>query len=119
MGIIHVRFREGMDDDISAWYERQTDKSEYVRGLIQADMAQAHQDTDPISEAVTQALESLPGMVNAAVRGATGELRGMMEAVVRDSLARYQFTPRSQEPREDPELAKRLDSQLDAFFGDE
>ncbi len=105
---IHVKLRQGRDEDIIAWYEAQTDKSEAVRKAIRAYLRLQNGDTQEavIGKAVSKALAGLPDLVAAAVRNA---------------LTDYQLAPaperESELGEEDPELAARLDAQLDEFFG--
>ncbi len=102
---IHVRLREGRDDDIAAWYEGQEDKSEAVRAALRTAMRLADVAEEAlIRETVARELARLPDVV---------------AAVVRETLAAYRLAPAG-EPElgtEDPELAARLDAQLDDFFG--
>jgi hypothetical protein len=107
MGFLHIRLREGRDDDISAWYDAQEDKSQAVRDAIRATIRQDGGDDQEavIREAVARELGRLPNMIAAAVR---------------DALEAYDLTARSREPNTsgdvDAELAARLDGQLDDFF---
>jgi len=106
--IIHVRLRPGHDDDIAEWYEPQADKAAAVRDAIRAYMR-------------SQNGEGQDAVVRAAVIQAMSELPNLVTGAVRDALASYQFAPRQAERApgdEDPELAARLDAQLDDFFGD-
>lgn len=103
---IHVRLREGKDDDIAAWYNAQDDRSEAVRAAIRAAMRLENGDSQEavVKEVVARELGRLPEIVAAAVR---------------EALAAYRLQPSTQvrEPgAEDPELAARLDAQLDDFF---
>ena len=103
--IIHVRLRDGHDDDIMAWYSAQDDKSEAVRTAIRTCIRSQNGESQEaaVRDAVTQALKSLPNVVASAVR---------------EALATYQLapTPEREPGQEDPELAARLDAQLDDFF---
>ena len=104
---IHVRLREGRDDDIAEWYEAQENKSGAVREAICAALRLQNGDTQEaiVREAVTRELSRLPDVVAAAVR----------EALEKCNLTLATSTePVSDE--EDPELAVRLDEQLDDFF---
>jgi hypothetical protein len=105
---IHVRLREGRDDDVATWYEAQDDRSEAVREAIRVYMRLQSDNTQEavIKEAVARELARLPDVVACAVR---------------EALASYRLAPveLSREPgAEDPELAARLDAQLDDFFGE-
>ncbi len=105
--IIHVRVREGVDDDIAAWYETQVEKSGAVRQAIRAHMQLQHGDT-------------LEAMVRRVVACELARLPDVVAVAVRDALVGYQLAPaQEREPGvEDPELAARLDAQLDDLFGE-
>jgi len=108
MAFIHIRLRDGIDDDVAAWYEAQADKSEAVREAIRAAMRLQNGDTQEavVKEAVARELARLPDVVACAVR---------------EALSSYRFSSAEadREPgAEDPELAARLDSQLEDFFGE-
>ena len=93
---IHVMLREDRDDDLAAWYRAQADKSQAVRDVLRAAVCNGTQEVT-----VGDVLDRLPAIVAAAVQ---------------DALRDYQFAPTSphREPEaEDPELAARLDGQLD------
>ena len=107
--IIHVRLR-ATDGDIVAWYEQQTDKSNYIRGLVREDMERAAGGGDSVGEAVARAMDALPEIVRSAAA-----------AAVREALSSCQLAPVVSEETtgEDPELAARLDEQLGDFFGEE
>ena len=106
---IHVRLRDERDDDIAEWYGAQEDKSGAVRKAIRAAIRLQNGDTQEavVREAVTRELSRLPDVVAAAVR---------------EALEGYNLTPATNmEPApdgEDPDLAARLDEQLDDFFGE-
>ena len=106
MTIIHVRLRDGIDDDIAGWYEGQEDKSGAVRKALRAYIGLHNGSTQEnvVREAVGRELSRLPDIVAAAVR---------------EALEGYRLTAaRPVEPgAEDPTLAARLDDQLDEFFG--
>jgi hypothetical protein len=100
---IHVRLREGADDDLRDWYEDQEDKSGAVREAIRAfiRMQNGESQETAIREAVSKATASLPVVVAEAVK---------------EALANYQLSPAQERQAagdEDPELAARLDAQLD------
>jgi hypothetical protein len=104
--IIHIRLREGIDGDIEAWYEAQADKTQAVKDAIRMAMRLQNGDSQEvvIKAAVAQELARLPGVVAAAVS---------------EALAAYRLAPAevAREPgQEDPELAARLNEQLDVFF---
>ena len=105
MGFLHIRLREGRDDDIAAWYSAQDDKSEAVRKAIRAYIRSQNGESQEaaVRDAVTMALASLPVVVASAVR---------------EALANYQLapTPEREPGQENPELAARLDAKLDDFF---
>jgi len=108
MAFIHIRLRDGIDDDVTAWYEAQADKSEAVREAIRAAMRLQNGDTQEavVKEVVARELARLPDVVACAVR---------------EALSSYRLAPAEadREPgAEDPELAARLDSQLEDFFGE-
>jgi len=108
VAVLHLRLREGRDDDIATWYEAQPDKSEAVRMAIRAYLRLQNGDTQEavVGQAVSRALAGLPTVVSKAVR---------------DALTDYQLAPARVSARdgdEDPELAARLDAQLDEFFSD-
>ena len=106
--IIHVRLRES-DGDITAWYERQADKSRYIRGLVREDMEQARGGGNSVGETVARAMDALPEIVRSAAT-----------AAVREALSSCQLAPiPDRATGEDPELAARLDEQLGDFFSDE
>jgi hypothetical protein len=107
MGFLHIRLREGRDDDLAAWYDAQDDKSQAVRDALRAAIRQDGADDQEaiIRQAVARELGCLPDVIAAAVR---------------DTLEAYDLTARPQEPNGgdvDAELAARLDGQLDDFFG--
>lgn len=102
---IHLRLREGKDDDIADWYKSQTDRAAAIREAIRAQirLGQSGQDM-VIRQAVAQGLAQLPNVVAAAVQSA---------------LAEYQLSPATASREagvEDPELAASLDEQLDGFL---
>ena len=104
---IHVKLREGRDDDIATWYEGQGDKSGAVREAIRAfiRMQNGESQRAAIREAVAKATAHLPTVVAEAVR---------------DALAAYQLSPaqeRLTSNDEDPDLAARLDAQLEDWDG--
>ncbi|RLC73211.1 MAG: hypothetical protein DRJ03_23390 [Chloroflexi bacterium] len=105
--IIHVRVREGVDDDIAAWYGTQVEKSDAVRQAIRAHMQLQHTDT-------------LEAMVRQVVACELARLPDVVAVAVREALAGYQLTPAQERESgpEDPELAARLDAQLDDLFGE-
>ena len=104
---IHVRLRPGQDDDIAAWYEAQYDKSRAVREAIRVYIKAQNEDhlETMIQQVVAQELARLPALVSAAVR---------------EALESYQFvsigTGSHPAADENPELASRLDEQIDSFF---
>jgi len=105
MEAIHVRLRPGRDDDLAAWYEAQEDRSQAVRDAIRAVMRLQNGDTQEaiVKEVVARELARLPDVV---------------AATVREALAAYRLAPSEMEHEpgaEDPELAARLDAQLDDF----
>lgn len=105
---IHVRLRDGRDDDIAAWYVAQDDKSEAVRAVIRSAIRLENGDAQEklVREAVARELSCLPDIVAGAVR---------------EALAAHRLVPAASESApdgEDPELAARLDAQLDDFFED-
>lgn len=103
---IHVRLRDGTDDDIKTWYDSQGDKSSAVREAIRAFIR-------------LQNGESQEAIVREAVAQATAHLPVIVAEAVRDALAAYQLSPvgdRHVSNGEDPELAARLDAQLGDFF---
>lgn len=108
MAFIHVRLRDDKDNDIAAWYESQDDKSTAVRRAIRAyiGLHDGGAQEAVVREAVGRQLAQLPDVVAAAVK---------------EALESYQLTPsdedHGQSGTEDPELASRLDAQLDNFFG--
>lgn len=107
--IMHVRLREGRDDDLITWYEAQEDKSDAVRSAIRAHIRLHNGDTQ---EAI----------VKAVVAGELARLPDVVAQAVRESLSGYRLADvgdHYQEPEgEDPELAARLDEQLTDFFGE-
>lgn len=106
---IHVRLRDGRDDDIAEWYKAQENKSGTIRKAIRAAMRLQNGDTQEaiVREAVTRELSRLPDIVAAAVRAALEECN-LTLAIGTDSIS----------DEEDPGLAARLDEQLDNFFGE-
>jgi len=104
---IHVRLRSGQDDDIAAWYGAQNDKSRAVREAIRVYIkAQSGDRLETIvQQVVAQELARLPALVSMAVR---------------EALESYQFVPSGTGNHlaadENPELASRLDEQIDSFF---
>jgi len=106
--IIHVRLKAGIDDDIKAWYEAQGSKTQAVKEAIRAATRLQNGDTQ---EAV----------VKAVVASELARLPDVVAGAVREALAAYRLPPTEVEREpggEDPELAARLDAQLDEFFGD-
>lgn len=107
--IVHVRLKEGRDDDVITWYEAQADKSASLRELVREHLRLHNGDTQ---EAV----------VKAVVAGELARLPDVVAAAVRDALAGYRLADVGEhypEPgAEDPELAARLDAQLGDFFGE-
>ena len=104
---LYLELKDGKDDDIAAWHRAQDDKSAAVRDAIRAAMRLQNGDTQEaiVKEAVALELARLPDVVASAVR---------------EALAAYRLAPAEadREPgAEDPELAARLDAQLDDFFG--
>lgn len=102
---IHVRLRDGTDDDLKTWYEAQQDKSGAVRAAIRAyiRMQNGESQETAIREAVATATASLPIVVAEAVK---------------EALANYQLSPAQERQAvgdEDPELAARLDSQAEEW----
>ncbi|RLC85663.1 MAG: hypothetical protein DRI79_11080 [Chloroflexi bacterium] len=96
------------DADVLEWLATQTNKSAAIRGAIRAYMRLRNGDTQEavIREAVARELARLPDVVAATVHNA---------------LAGYQlaFAPqREGTGEENPELAARLDAQLDELFAD-
>jgi len=105
--IIHIRLREGIDGDIEAWYEAQADKTQAVKDAIRMAMRLQNGDSQEavVKAAVAQELARLPEVIAGAVREALSSYRlaGPAEPI--------------REPgQEDPELAARLNEQLDVFF---
>ncbi len=102
---IHLRLREGKDDDIADWYTNQPDKSAAVREAIRARIRLGRNGQDAIiRQAVAQGLAQLPDVVAAAVQSA---------------LAEYRLAPATASSGaeiEGPELAASLDEQLDSFL---
>lgn len=102
---IHVRLRDGADDDLKVWYESQGDKSGMVREALRAYIR-------------LQNGKSQAAIIREAVAQATGQLPTIVAEAVREALAAYQLSP-AQEPvvmgEENPELAARLDAQLADF----
>lgn len=100
---IHVRLREGTDDDLRNWYESQGDKSGTVREAIRSyiRMQNGESQETAIREAVATATANLPFIVAEAVK---------------EALAAYRLSPTQERQAvgdEDPELAARLDGQAD------
>lgn len=104
---IHVKLREGRDDDITTWYESLDDKSGAVREALRTFIR-------------IQNGEGQQAAIREAVARATAQLPAIVAEAVRDALATYQLSPmqeRVASNNEDPELAGRLDAQL-AEWGD-
>lgn len=107
--IIHVRLSEGRDDDVITWYEAQVDKSAALRSVIREHVRLHNGDSQEaiVKSVVAGELARLPDVVAAAVRGA---------------LAGYRLadanTPDVEPGAENPELAGRLDAELDAMWGE-
>jgi Arc/MetJ-type ribon-helix-helix transcriptional regulator len=103
---IHVRLRKGKDDDIATWYEGQGDRSEAVREALRAYMRLHNGDTQEaaVRDVMVRELARLPEVVGSAVR---------------EALTGYQLSPTEEREigAENPELAARLDEQLDDLFG--
>lgn len=105
--IIHVRLRPGQDDDIETWYETQRDKSRAVREAMRLFIKAQSEDhlEAVVQQVVAQEVAQLPALVSAAVR---------------EVLESYQFVSSELSshpaPDENPELASRLDEQIDLFF---
>ena len=100
---IHVRLRP----DITAWYDTQNDKSRAVREAIRVYIKVQSGDRleTLVRQVVAQELAQLPALVSMAVR---------------EALESYQFvsigTGSHPAADENPELASRLDEQIDSFF---
>jgi hypothetical protein len=107
MMTIHVRLRPGQDDEIATWYDTQQDKSRAVREAIRAYIkAQSGDHLETIVQhVVARELAGLPTLVSAAVR----------EALESYHFARVGAGHHSASD-ENPELASRLDEQIDTFF---
>lgn len=108
MPFIHIRLREGTDDDVMAWYEAQGDKSQAVREAIRMVIRLQNGDSQEalVKDTVAHELARLPEII---------------ATVVRDALAAYRLAPAESAlapGQEDPELAARLNEQLDVFFDD-
>jgi hypothetical protein len=128
---IHVRLRPGKDDDIARWYKGLEHKSATVREALRGYVAQGE-------ESARRAGETEAGRVRRVVNGDKGELLAAIDRVVKEAVVEAisreldQLTSRitavvrealgqgEGEARgrgsEDPELAARLDEQLDSFF---
>ncbi len=102
---IHLRLREGKDDDIADWYSKQPDRSAAVRDAIRAQIRLGQSGQDAIiRQAVAQGLAQLPDVVASAIQSA---------------LAEYRLAPAAASSGaevEDPELAASLDEQLEGFL---
>lgn len=124
---INIRLRGGRDADIKNWYIAQEDRSEAVRTAIRA-YIQSRSDKDQgavIKDAVTTAIGSQETVVKDAVTTAMSDgfarLPDLVAGAVRDALAGYQLKLAQEQAApgdEDPELAARLDAQLDDFSND-
>ena len=110
MVIIHIRLREGIDSDIEAWYEAQGDKTQAVKDAIRMAMRLQNGDSQEavVKAAVAQELARLPEVIAGAVREALSSYR----------LLGGPAEPIREPGQEDPELAARLNDQLDVFFED-
>ena len=124
---INVRLRDGRDADIETWYIAQDDRSEAVRQAIRAYIqSQSNKSQEVIiKDAVTTAISSQETIVKDAVVMAMSDgfdrLPDLVAGAVRDALAGYQLKLAQEQTtpgEEDPELAARLDAQLDEFFKD-
>lgn len=106
---VHVRLREGKDDDIRAWYQALDDKSEAVRDALRVYVRMESLDPQQagIQEVIAQEFARLPDVISAAVH---------------EALSAHQLTISDSGTGpigEDPALAARLDEQLDDFFRSE
>lgn len=102
---LYLELRDGADDDIAAWHTAQDEGRAAVRDAIRAVMRLQNGDTQEaiVKEVVARELARLPDVV---------------ATTVREALAAYRLAPAEadREPgAEDPELAARLDAQLDEF----
>ncbi len=101
---IHVRLRSGKDNDLIAWYLDQADRSEAVREVIRVWI---QRQNDSLQEtAIKQELARLPELVTTAIHTALADVR------LDDGASNTSVT------KENPDLAARLDAQLDSFFED-
>jgi len=75
---IHVLLREGVDDDVAAWYDAQSDKSQAVREALRlAIQVGTNGGRDSaVKEAVAEVLQRyMPDLVSAAVSRALASYR--------------------------------------------
>jgi hypothetical protein len=93
--ILQIRLREGEDDDVIAWLEHQTNKSEAIRQCVRVVIKSGHYSAEAL------------------------QLRAIVAEAMREVLADVVIT--AQQPdrpapgngHEDPVLAARLDSLFD------
>ncbi len=129
---IHVRLRPGKDDDIARWYEGLERKSAAVREALRRQIRQ-------VEESAWRATGTDAGRVMGVDRGDNGELLAAIDRVVKEAVAEAMSRELDELPArinavacealtqgegeasgggsEDPELAARLDEQLDSFLG--
>ena len=129
---IHVRLRPGKDDDIATWYQALDHKSATVREALRRQMRQVEDSawratrTDARGARNTvqfrdgELIATIDRVVKEAVVEAMSreldELHARISAVVRKALAQGKAEAAGG-GNENPELAARLDEQLDSFFG--
>ena len=128
---IHVRLRPGKDDDIARWYKGLEHKSATVREALRGYVAQG-------GESARRVGEMEEGRLRDVVNGDNGELLAAIDQVVKEAVVETLSRELGQLParisavlrevlgrgkgeaggrgNEDPELAARLDEQLDSFF---
>ena len=128
---IHVRLRLGKDDDIANWYEGLEHKSDTVRQALRGYVGQGEElarrpgETDArrlrvvVNDDNGELLAAIDQVVKVAVIEAMSRelalLPARINAAVCEALDQAEGDAR-RGGREDPELAARLDAQLDSFF---
>ncbi len=128
---IHVRLRPGKDDDLARWYESLEQKSATVREALRRYIQQvedssrraaesnAGREKDVLLAGDGQLLVAIDRVVKEAVVEAVSreldDLPFRISLMVREVLAQDKGAA-GVDGSEDPELATRLDEQLDSFF---
>jgi hypothetical protein len=111
MGRISIRLRDGEDDDIIDWYERQGKKSEAVRAAIRAYIRLQNEDvpsTPPDEQQSNHDLAWLPEAIAATVHEVLSSFSVQHPSQPTQSA--------NETDDEDPIAGAQIDAQLDQWF---